>query len=362
MTLYSEIAEKLKKQIKSGTLPGGTQLPQEIEFASNLSITRKTLRNALDILEKENLIVRKKRIGTFIVDKAQDIVDVKYEICVAGDFGSSENKNLFISNLAGDGHATEALLAVQKLLGNNMRLSFISSADLAEIPTGIDGFIIVDSVRSANLLRKLANEKVPHISFETHLDYPGVNTVMADDAGAVRKTVAKLYKKGHKKIAFLGGAIKRPEINSGIRRRTEAFLSTCKELGIENECSIFNFDETIARASDFDILSKQTLSAPQRCSAVVCALGKGALSLLDCAERENIKIPQDMEMACIDSRTYDMTKNEVNRLKEYPGFLKPREKMADDGIQSLFEWIGNDKYKPECHLVPFKENHFGEIL
>lgn len=356
MSVYLKIADNLKKQIKLGVLPAGSQLPQEIEFAKKLSITRKTLRNALNILDQENLIVRKKRSGTFIVDNARKIVKAKFEICVAGDFGSAENKNFFISSLTGDSHSTEALIAVQKLLNDNIRLSFVSSRNLGEIPSEMDGFIIVDSIHSSDLLKKLADEKIPHISFETHLNHPGVNTVMADDAGAARKSVMELHKKGHRKIAFHGGAIKKRELNTGIRRRTEAFEATCNELGIDRKW-IYNFDETVESVPSFDTLSDKLLAEAFECSAVVCALGKGALSLSNAAKQKHIEIPRDMEMICIDAQTFDMLPDEIEKLRNYPGFIKPREQIASEGIKRLFEWIGNgDNYKPECRREPFLQN------
>lgn len=357
MSLYLEIANQFKRQIKLGVLPANSRLPHEIELAESLAVTRKTLRNALSVLEDEKLITRKKRLGTFIADNAEKIVHAKFTICIMGDFGNTENSNLFFSGQLEDNQTIPSKIAVQKLLADNIDVKFVSSKGIAEIPEDVDGFIIVDAIHSSFILKKIADAAVPHVSFETHLEYPGVNTVMADDNQAVNKCVKELYKKGHRRIAFQGGALKRKELNSGIRRRTDAFKDTCDKLGIDCKRWIYNFDASFVGIPDFNILSAKILSDASQCTATVCALGKGALSLLDLCEQKKIDIPNDLEMMCVDTITYDMRQDEIDRLCIYPGFFKPREKTAYKGLKELFKWIGNsDEYKPKCHKVLFEPN------
>ena len=61
-----EIVKKLKQEILSGAYVNRNRLPVEPELAAMLGITRKTLRGALDILEKEGLLERIPGKGTFL--------------------------------------------------------------------------------------------------------------------------------------------------------------------------------------------------------------------------------------------------------------------------------------------------------
>jgi hypothetical protein len=116
---------------------------------------------------------------------------------------------------------------------------------------GMDGFIIVDALHSSSILRLLADGRIPHVAFETHLEHPGVNTVMADDDQAVENCVETLWRAGHRDIAFLGGELKAESLNTGIRRRTKAFERACSKLGIFKRYRFFNFEEYPAAANNF---------------------------------------------------------------------------------------------------------------
>lgn len=64
--LYLLVINKIKKDIEIGNLKPGTRLPSEFDLAKELGVSRATLREALRILEEENVITRKHGIGTFI--------------------------------------------------------------------------------------------------------------------------------------------------------------------------------------------------------------------------------------------------------------------------------------------------------
>ena len=61
-----EIARQLKQEILSGQYVNRNRLPVEPELAAQLGVTRKTLRGALDLLEKEGLLERIPGKGTFL--------------------------------------------------------------------------------------------------------------------------------------------------------------------------------------------------------------------------------------------------------------------------------------------------------
>jgi DNA-binding GntR family transcriptional regulator len=57
--LYVQIAESLLDQIESGKLAPGQRLPPERELSRALGVNRLTLRQALDVLETQGLLVRR---------------------------------------------------------------------------------------------------------------------------------------------------------------------------------------------------------------------------------------------------------------------------------------------------------------
>ncbi len=66
---YLVVIEQIKSKIKEGELEPGERLPSETDFSKALRVSRNTLREALRILEEENIIIRKHGVGTFVNKK-----------------------------------------------------------------------------------------------------------------------------------------------------------------------------------------------------------------------------------------------------------------------------------------------------
>lgn len=67
--LYLSVIERLKEDIESGVLNENERFPSDFILARNLGVSREILREALQILEDEKVIVRKQGFGTFVNSK-----------------------------------------------------------------------------------------------------------------------------------------------------------------------------------------------------------------------------------------------------------------------------------------------------
>ncbi|MEX5270475.1 GntR family transcriptional regulator [Kocuria sabuli] len=65
--LYHQVAQGLEDAIRSGELPPGTKLDNEIDLANRLNLSRPTMRKAMDQLVRAGLLVRKRGVGTQVV-------------------------------------------------------------------------------------------------------------------------------------------------------------------------------------------------------------------------------------------------------------------------------------------------------
>lgn len=63
---YREIAEELRNQITSGKLVGGQVLPSEAELSKSHSVSRVTIRKALEILRQDGLVDARQGFGWFV--------------------------------------------------------------------------------------------------------------------------------------------------------------------------------------------------------------------------------------------------------------------------------------------------------
>lgn len=62
---YASIAEQLRADIRA--LAPGARLPNEHELAARFGVNRHTLRHAIDVLEREGALERRRGLGTFVL-------------------------------------------------------------------------------------------------------------------------------------------------------------------------------------------------------------------------------------------------------------------------------------------------------
>ena len=70
---YAQIAETLRQRIARGIWPHGSRLPGNETLAAEFSVSRVTIRQAVDLLTREGILEAQQGRGTFITgDVSQD--------------------------------------------------------------------------------------------------------------------------------------------------------------------------------------------------------------------------------------------------------------------------------------------------
>ena len=64
-----KIHNELRRLILNGELKAGERLPSEPDLAHELGVSRNSLREAIGLLQKEGLLLKKHGIGTFVTDR-----------------------------------------------------------------------------------------------------------------------------------------------------------------------------------------------------------------------------------------------------------------------------------------------------
>ncbi len=66
--MSEQAAEKIKRMIASGEYPPGSQLPNEQALIERLNVSRGTVREAIKILQSQNILEIRRGIGTFVTE------------------------------------------------------------------------------------------------------------------------------------------------------------------------------------------------------------------------------------------------------------------------------------------------------
>lgn len=109
---YVRIAEILRARIQQGELVAGERLPNQRRLAREFGVTLMTLRQALEILEREDLIRRQHGLGTFVAAPTLEY-DILHRHGLASDLLATgapvTTKVLGVRFAAGDRRVAEAL-------------------------------------------------------------------------------------------------------------------------------------------------------------------------------------------------------------------------------------------------------------
>ncbi|MCX8601229.1 MULTISPECIES: GntR family transcriptional regulator [unclassified Gilliamella] len=101
--LYREIGNELKSLLKSGTYKIGDRLPPERDIAETFNVSRTVVREALIMLELENLVTVKKGSGVYVIGLPDDELSEKDKKLEEEDYGPFEllqARQLIESNIA----------------------------------------------------------------------------------------------------------------------------------------------------------------------------------------------------------------------------------------------------------------------
>ncbi len=69
---YVQLASLFRRRVESGQWPVGEQIPTVDDLSEECNVARATVRQALNLLEAENLIARYRAKGTFVIGKPQE--------------------------------------------------------------------------------------------------------------------------------------------------------------------------------------------------------------------------------------------------------------------------------------------------
>jgi GntR family transcriptional regulator len=153
---YLQIAAAVKALLKAGKIPSDTAMPPERVLAERFGVSRMTMRQANDILEREGLINRQRGRGTFaaqnrIVKQEQETRSFTEEIRRRGGVPSSRvisfktiDAPVQAAQFFGVG-PKEPLYAIERVrLADNVPMAFESTQILARLCPNLERFNLAD--------------------------------------------------------------------------------------------------------------------------------------------------------------------------------------------------------------------------
>lgn len=294
---YIRLREWLMESIDNCVFRYGDKLPSENMLCKKFSISRQTVRNAIDQLEEEGIVRRVRGSGTF-VDKE---VAAKPRNCSVGVLLSYLDDYIFPQIMRGieevltrEGYGIDLGITHNRIESEARFLERMLSSNVAGI--------IVEGSRSAlpnpnlDLFRQLAAAGVPVIFL--HNSYQGLDSpkVVMDDCGCSRRMTEMLIAAGHRNIA---GIFKSDDLQG--HWRYKGYIEALRNAGVgicEEYIRWYNtedFDNGTVFKGDEDFAG-----FIQPCTAVVCYNDQIAALACSALERNGKSMPEDISLVSFD--------------------------------------------------------------
>ncbi|MBQ9952008.1 MAG: LacI family DNA-binding transcriptional regulator [Clostridia bacterium] len=307
MFMYQEIYQDFRKKIMEGELRPEERLPSEDELSAEYSVSKITVKKALELLRDENLIYRVQGRGTFVKGASRTEE-------AEGEKKKSMRIGLVLEHVSSS-FGLNMLYYMDRMLdaeGYKLfpRFSYGSIDRETEeinvlLSMGVDGLIIMpchDSHYNMTIL-KLILDDFPVVLVDKRMHGLPVSSVCTDGREAIRTLVHHLKDRGCSNAAILTID---PASTSSLGDRTEGFYTGLDEMKMT--CA----GECILPRRTTDMISPEPEpeyverireyldSLGQLPDSFVCTEYAIARALYAAAEKRNIRIGQDCMAGCID--------------------------------------------------------------
>jgi DNA-binding LacI/PurR family transcriptional regulator len=337
---YEQIRNALRRQIRTGLLKAGDALPDERSLASQLKVSRKTVRRAYVDLTNERLLERICGRGTFVCRSVRPSKGWRKGVIGIATMGDGlEERQLYYYRLM------HGLALASNELG--LPLSFKFAWDTApgcfpsliQDQENLRGVICVWMGEEYSIaLKKL---RVPIVLLESLQPKSLIllNEASHDPEPGVYAAVKHLLELGHRRIGFLRSAV-----NSLHLPRLKAYDRALAEYQIRVDRHLIH--SGIFTPHEAYLVARRELNKAERApTAFVCA-GDNLVSGIFAASRElHLRIPEDLSVVGFGDEGYYF-RPELSTVRV------PIEKIAAAAMRLLLALLKEPSSVPQRIVLP----------
>lgn len=292
---YFQLQRWLVEQIEQGVFKPGDKIPTEAEFVQMAGLARATIRQAIQNLVNTGYLVRKRKLGTFVVNRTVDnesrkiigllVPDIRVgyapELARGAEDEAANNKqSLILCNT--DDLFIKAEFHADRLIENSV-------AGVIFVPTAASdekNKLIVDKFTSRNIPVVLADRTVSGV----HVDH-----VTTDNFEGAYSITEHLIKLGHRKIAITLSTLFSTE-----RERLNGYKKALKDNRIRIDKSIILTHEGRYAEKPYIEFARKLFKQRDKFTAVFAGHDRIAYLLTSVALNLGIKIPDELSIVGYD--------------------------------------------------------------
>jgi len=284
--LHKKIKEYILKKIKSGELKSGDQIPTEKELIEKFSVSRTTVRKALDQLTVENYIYRKRKVGSFVSDEVKNNKNIGLILSYISDYISGESmvgiEQVFREN---------GYYPVIEFMNENTELNKRKVREL--LKRDLKGIIAIPRMEFFDIeeFSDLLESDFPIVYMDRAIGYTNKIVIESENYQSAYELTQNLIQYGNSKnIAFIS--------------YDEVLISTVRDklMGIRDAAKRFG-----AKTGYFIIKENQLESVADKMlsynyDTFFCCYDTIAVALVSIMQSKGYKIPDDLKIVGSDDR------------------------------------------------------------
>lgn len=298
LPLYSQISDKIRSMVHSGELRKGDRIPPTSELQQVFRVSAITVENGVTALVEEGMLLRRRRLGTFVADAARPAQKPQ---------SASRCINVIFNTNRPGGHSYLEILCqleqVCKADGYTVRFSLNhpdrpeSTAYLTENCAGL----VLMGMPKAELILKLQKvlplvligdpaDSTPHLL--KNLDY-----VVNDDAARAFHCIKHLVELGHRRIM----AIITPSGTPYERNQKQGLERAAKEFNLAPEEFRITPVEDYCKECGYKAAYPALCSAPRPTACMVTEASL-AVGVMKAAGDLGLTVPKDLSLITFGSQ------------------------------------------------------------
>ena len=341
---YYQLQTWLIEQIEHGVYQPGDSIPTEEEFVKTTGLARATVRHAIQNLAQHGYLVRKRRLGTFVLNR----VKRNNERPVIGILLPDIRKG-YAPELS-RGIEDEAIISKNSvILGNTDDLYEKANYHVERfIENGVQGVVFIPTAASdeknKTIISTLQEQNIPVVLADRTIQNVEVDYVTTNNFEGAYELNQYLIRKGHKKIATILSTRFSTE-----RQRFEGYKKALNDNDIKMDTSIVIADVGPYNKDIYISAITELLTQKNKFTAIFAGNDRVAYRIYSIANSMGIHIPDDISITGYDDLVYKRS-----HPMELTTMHQPIHEMGHESMKILLNRIQNNKTEVQQRVLKSK--------
>jgi DNA-binding LacI/PurR family transcriptional regulator len=293
---WHAVKKFVMSEVAAGKYSQGDALPSENYLCEYVGVSRNTIRQAFDELEKEGYVSRIRGKGTFLAKVVGGKTTKKTQMY--GVVLPEINRSLYPSLVQGFDHAVSEKNYQTMICQSDNDVSKQGNIILQLLYRGIDGLAIVPPVTTTPTpvfqIKQLIDAKIPVVACHRSIDGVSIPTLTWNREEVGRMAGLLLLENGHRRIVYYG--VSRYSVTEAHVKGLKAVLAGAGVL-LSDDMIIYEPSSEMEDNENRKFQKLTTLlKSPNRPTAVFCNDDNEAEKIFWLANNLGLKVPNDLSI------------------------------------------------------------------